>query len=264
MAKGLSEDFGKFGYAIEPLTTCPHEAATPPYAFALPATTYLHRPCLMCADTTENWVCMCCHKVMCSRYVNAHMAEHAATGDCTYAVSFSDLSAWCFECNSYITSPRIDAFLMDIRAAKFADREQEDETNIVVDQSDSEGEPAVSSTPLTMEELGEKLRDGVFQNIIVLAGAGISTSSGIPDFRSQSGLYSMLDTYGAGVDLQNPTLIFSINYFKQNPIPFYTLSKNLFYNREIPFQPTPCHHFLRLLQDKGFLRRIYTQNIDGK
>ena len=59
------------------------------------------------------------------------------------------------------------------------------------------------------------------ENIIIMAGAGISVSAGIPDFRSPgTGLYDNLQKY----NLPEPEAIFEINYFKDNPKPFYMLA----------------------------------------
>lgn len=94
------------------------------------------------------------------------------------------------------------------------------------------------------------------KNIITLAGAGISTSAGIPDFRSPgSGLYHNLEKY----NLPDPPAIFEIDFFLQNPQPFFTLAKELYPGS---FKPTISHYFLRLLCEKGLLLRHYTQNID--
>ncbi|XP_053613948.1 NAD-dependent protein deacetylase sirtuin-2-like [Plodia interpunctella] len=94
------------------------------------------------------------------------------------------------------------------------------------------------------------------KNIITLAGAGISTSAGIPDFRSpETGLYHNLQKY----NLPEPQAIFEINFFRQNPKPFFTLAKELFPGS---FKPTVSHYFIRLLYEKGLLLRHYTQNID--
>lgn len=95
-----------------------------------------------------------------------------------------------------------------------------------------------------------------FKNIVTMVGAGISTSAGIPDFRSpDTGLYSNLQKY----NLPYPTAIFELDYFMDNPQPFFTLAKELYPGT---FKPTPCHYFVKLLHDKGLLKRHYTQNID--
>jgi NAD-dependent histone deacetylase SIR2 len=54
------------------------------------------------------------------------------------------------------------------------------------------------------------------KNIIVLSGAGISTSCGIPDFRSSEGLYAQLQREGK-YDLDDPQQMFDINHFKERP-----------------------------------------------
>lgn len=60
------------------------------------------------------------------------------------------------------------------------------------------------------------------KNILVVTGAGISVSCGIPDFRSKGGLYDRIRTeYG----LMEPEAMFDIHYFLQNPQPFYAFAK---------------------------------------
>lgn len=95
------------------------------------------------------------------------------------------------------------------------------------------------------------------KNIIVMTGAGISTSAGIPDFRTPgSGLYSNLAEY----DLDDPQDIFDLDFFNENPAPFFKLAKALFPKS---VKPTPAHYFVRLLEKKGLLLRWFTQNIDS-
>lgn len=109
----------------------------------------------------------------------------------------------------------------------------------------------------TLTSVCEAIKSGKFRNVVVMSGAGISTAAGIPDFRSPStGLYHKLEKY----NLPYPEAIFALDYFKQNPKPFYTLAKELFPGE---FQPTNCHYLIRLLNEKGLLLRNYSQNIDG-
>jgi len=109
---------------------------------------------------------------------------------------------------------------------------------------------------LSMDGVVEYIRQGRAKNIITMVGAGISTSAGIPDFRSPtSGLYNNLGKY----NLPSPLAIFDIRYFEKNPAPFFDLAKDLYPKS---FNPTPAHYFVKVLHDKGLLLRHYTQNID--
>ncbi|WVO22061.1 uncharacterized protein IAS62_003385 [Cryptococcus decagattii] len=101
------------------------------------------------------------------------------------------------------------------------------------------------------------------RRIVTVSGAGISCSSGIPDFRSEGGLYSLVknkypDTFFTGKDL------FSAGTFAnpQSTSVFYTFIAELFHCCASA-QPTRTHHFIRKLEQKGKLLRNYTQNIDG-
>jgi NAD-dependent histone deacetylase SIR2 len=94
------------------------------------------------------------------------------------------------------------------------------------------------------------------KNILVLTGAGISTSLGIPDFRSSKGFYSKMKNLG----LDDPQEVFSLELFKRDPSIFYSIAYMIL-PPEHSF--TPLHAFIKLLQDKGKLLRNYTQNIDN-
>lgn len=110
---------------------------------------------------------------------------------------------------------------------------------------------------ITITAIQELLREKEFKNVIVCTGAGVSTSAGIPDFRSPgTGLYSNLQKY----NLPYPEAVFDVKYFKKSPQAFYTLSTELLPGK---YAPTITHHFIKMLQDEGILLRCYTQNIDG-
>ncbi|XP_020598489.1 histone deacetylase 6 [Phalaenopsis equestris] len=58
--------------------------------------------CSRCQHPAENWLCLSCKDVLCSRFINKHMLHHhQETGHCL-SLSFSDLSVWCFACDAYL------------------------------------------------------------------------------------------------------------------------------------------------------------------
>lgn len=98
---------------------------------------------------------------------------------------------------------------------------------------------------------------GRCKNVVVVAGAGISTASGIPDFRTPgTGLYANVEKY----NIPYPEAIFNIDYFSNDPQPFFSLAKALYPGSH---RPNYIHYFIRMLHHKGLLLRMYTQNIDG-
>lgn len=110
---------------------------------------------------------------------------------------------------------------------------------------------------VNLEGIAKLIMEGKVQKVITMAGAGISTSAGIPDFRSRgTGVYYNLDKF----NLPDPQALFSISYFKENPVPYYTVRKELLLGN---YKPTPCHYFIRMMAEKGILLRHFTQNIDG-
>eukprot|EP01083_Nonionella_stella_P307057 1077777_1 len=133
-------------------------------------------------------------------------------------------------------------------------------TSVYPDEWDGTILNSAIAKPLTLIHFAECIRNGNAKKIICLAGAGISTSCGIPDFRSpQNGIYHNLKKYK---DLSSPEDIFTLDYFMKNPKPFYMLSKEIFCNSH-SYSSSATHFFFKLLSDKGVLLRLFTQNIDG-
>ncbi|VDP84888.1 unnamed protein product [Echinostoma caproni] len=110
----------------------------------------------------------------------------------------------------------------------------------------------------TISKVADYIKQNDVKRIVVLAGAGISTASGIPDFRTPgSGLYDNL----ARFDLPWPEAVFDLEYFYSDPKPFYVLAKELYPSGR--YRPNVAHYFIRLLHEQSRLLRVYTQNIDS-
>ena len=93
------------------------------------------------------------------------------------------------------------------------------------------------------------------RSLVVLTGAGISTLSGIPDFRSSSGVYAKRwNEYRVEE-------ILSIGFFHAHPELFYEWAREFWYKLD-SYQPNVVHTSLATLERKGYVRGVFTQNID--
>lgn len=90
--------------------------------------------------------------------------------------------------------------------------------------------------------------------IVFFGGAGVSTESGIPDFRSVDGLYHQ--TYD-----EAPETIISHSYYQRNPKEFYRFYKDKMIYQDA--KPNAAHKALAELEKQGKLSAVITQNIDG-
>lgn len=102
-------------------------------------------------------------------------------------------------------------------------------------------------------QLAESIKNS--RKTVFFGGAGISTASGIPDFRSSNGLYL---TEFEGL---NPEVILSKTFFFNETDKFYRFLKaHMYYPEAIP---NGCHQVLAQLEKEGLLHSVITQNIDG-
>ncbi len=99
----------------------------------------------------------------------------------------------------------------------------------------------------------QKIYDNA-SSIVFFGGAGVSTESGIPDFRSQDGLYSQQWKYP-------PETIISRTFFDANPVEFYRFYREKLIIKNI--EPNTAHFQLAKMEEKGKLKAVVTQNIDG-
>ena len=106
-----------------------------------------------------------------------------------------------------------------------------------------------------MIEKLEKMIKGS-NNIVVFTGAGVSTESGLKDFRSKDGLYNEVNDYD-----YPPEYLLSNRCFYENTRLFYDYYKNKM--NSLDYEPNITHKYLKELEDIKKLKCIITQNIDG-
>lgn len=102
---------------------------------------------------------------------------------------------------------------------------------------------------LTLQKLIDKA-----QKIVFFGGAGVSTESGIKDFRSKDGLYNQKYDYP-------PEMYLSRSFFNEHPELFFKFYKDKL--NCLNAEPNICHKYLVKLENEGKLKAIITQNIDG-
>ena len=104
------------------------------------------------------------------------------------------------------------------------------------------------------DELAKIMKES--KSIVFFGGAGVSTESNIPDFRSETGLYHAQQKYG-----MSPEEMISHSFFVQNTEMFFDYYKN---NMIYPAaMPNDAHYVLAKLEERGILSAVVTQNIDG-
>lgn len=106
-----------------------------------------------------------------------------------------------------------------------------------------------------MDKRVKEIIDGS-KKIVFFGGAGVSTESNIPDFRSESGLYNAVSKYG-----KSPETMLSHSFFMHHMETFFDYYKNNLIYMEA--EPNAAHIALAELEKSGKLTGVVTQNIDG-
>ena len=117
-----------------------------------------------------------------------------------------------------------------------------------------------------LTELFQNLATGTYRNIVVCTGAGVSTAAGVPDFRSAGGLFERIgrefgDRFPEAK--HNPEWMLSRSFARQYPHVWENIVLPRIQADYNGLQPTLTHRFCAWLHWKGWLRRVYTQNVDG-
>ena len=109
-----------------------------------------------------------------------------------------------------------------------------------------------------MDEKNKQLAEliGQSKNTVFFGGAGVSTESGIPDFRSETGLYAARKVYG-----YPPETLLSHSLFIEKPSLFFRYYKENLVFRDV--KPNAAHIALARLEKQGLLQAVITQNVDG-
>ena len=105
-----------------------------------------------------------------------------------------------------------------------------------------------------IQNLKDMLRSSKY--VVFFGGAGVSTESNIPDFRSEDGIYKTLTKYG-----RSPEELLSHTFFMSHPEEFFDYYRNNLIFAQA--RPNRAHMALAELEKRGLLKSVVTQNIDG-
>lgn len=129
-----------------------------------------------------------------------------------------------------------------------------------------------AAAPTDLAGLARLILSKDCKSIVILTGAGVSVSAGIPDFRSPGGMYDTLKpelltctSSQRRLLERDPTYVVSWDIFQNNPLPYHEVRRPFILGTgEKKWKPTASHHFFEQLHTRlGKLKRVYTQNIDG-
>jgi NAD-dependent deacetylase len=115
-----------------------------------------------------------------------------------------------------------------------------------------------SQTGRSLNERVARLREVVLgsDHVVFFGGAGVSTESGIPDFRSKDGLYHQKYEYP-------PEVMLSHSFFRERPAEFFRFHREKVVRPALAARPNAAHRALAKLEADEHLSAVVTQNIDG-
>ena len=132
LAEYLALPENKDANLVMPLDWCPHlESIGQPEEFMTRLD--LNAKCEECHNVQENWICLVCFSVHCSRYVNEHMLMHGLEKEHVMTLSFSDISVWCYACNDYLDNEDLYPFQNEVHKRKFKGDEMPKRNKIVME-----------------------------------------------------------------------------------------------------------------------------------
>ena len=220
------------------------------------------------------------------------------------AANLRDFLVWCHACQAHLNDPLVEELTEQLKALSCRDElptykedlsgseesssEEHSDSELSQDGPSSEqgvrriiasifGDEDVpvfpfDHPPRSVSDVTRYILSDQCQSIAILAGAGMSVASGIPDFRSAGGLYDTLrpGLLTASLDEReairaDPTFALDMTLFLQNSLPCLELNRPFILGtRDKLWKATLAHRFVELLHVKtGKLTRLYQQNIDG-
>ncbi len=246
---------------VSPKKDCPHIQALELYPLEKFKTLPFHHfKCEKCTEESELWICLTCSLAFCGRYINNHFKAHFEENPShCICLSILDLSVWCYNCEtegfadpgSYIESALVFPYIQAYSDFKFGSNFHPSSHSI---DSLLTTEKCIQ---LKYTNFIELLKNRKFTRIVLLTGAGISTSAGIPDFRSNTGLFkNVIEKF----NVKSPEDFFCKELFKTKPELFYSFCKGMDFDH---YSPTRTHFFIRYLMEQQLAKILFTQNIDG-
>ena len=202
------------------------------------------------------FLCLSCGKIINTKeQIDFHIKEELHY----IAINLTDISIWCLECkNPFIKNNQKGTPLIlnekQISLIKNHIQYLREKKYLIPFYKFYSKEEIYD---IKYNKFIKNFKEKKYKNMIFMVGAGISTTAGIPDFRSKTGLFKQLqDKYG----MDSPEEFFQKKTFLEKPEFFYEFCK-IFDLSQV--KPTLTHKFMKFMIDLGIVKYVFTQNIDG-
>ena len=237
---------------ISPINNCPHIENSK--IISSEEIKYISFEKIICNTCLSNLyplsLCLICGEIFCTY---SHLSNHIKNLNHFLSISLEDLNSFCNLCEDKKSKNIKGQFIISKILNKHIQFLFERKYKIPFFNIYSKEE----IFNIKYNEFISLFKNNFFKKIIFMVGAGISTTAGIPDFRSKTGLFKQLqDKY----NMKSPEEFFEISTFLDNPIFFYEFCKIFDLSKT---KPTLTHKFISFLTKKNIVKYIFTQNIDG-
>jgi NAD-dependent SIR2 family protein deacetylase len=237
---------------ISPINNCPHIENSK--IISPENIKYISFEKIICNTCLSNFyplsLCLICGEIFCTY---SHLSIHLNNLNHYLSISLEDLNVFCNLCEDKKTKNEKGQFILSKILNKHIQFLFERKYKIPFFNIYSKEE----IFNIKYNEFISLFKNNFFKKIIFMVGAGISTTAGIPDFRSKTGLFKQLQEK---YNMQSPEEFFEISTFLENPNFFYEFCKIFDLSK---IKPTLTHKFISFLTKKNIVKYIFTQNIDG-